>query len=120
MSSHSKTAAQRSIDLHIEELVLHGFSVGDRYRIADALQLELGKLLSEASFSLPTVFDSGADLIDAGTFRINSTSSRAVGSQIAQALFGGLARKTGETDSKAAGVEARPASDDGATLKETR
>jgi hypothetical protein len=34
------------IELHVDELVLHGFPPGDKHRIADALQAELHRLLA--------------------------------------------------------------------------
>ncbi|MBD0326005.1 MAG: hypothetical protein ICV68_06225, partial [Pyrinomonadaceae bacterium] len=36
-----------NIELHIEELILHGFERRDRYAIADAFERELSRLLSE-------------------------------------------------------------------------
>lgn len=36
-----------SVELEVEELVLHGFPPADRHRIADALQRELTHLLTE-------------------------------------------------------------------------
>jgi hypothetical protein len=35
------------IELHIDRLVLDGFAPGDRHRIADALRIELARLLVE-------------------------------------------------------------------------
>ena len=37
----------KRIELHIEELVLHGFAPADRYRIGDTVQRELTRLLAE-------------------------------------------------------------------------
>ena len=34
------------VEVHIEELVLHGVPPGQRYRVADALQRELSRLLA--------------------------------------------------------------------------
>ena len=36
-----------NLNLHIEELVLHGFAPGDRYRIGEAVQQELTRLFAE-------------------------------------------------------------------------
>jgi len=82
----------RSIELHIEELVLHGFSAGNRYAIADGLQLELVRLLTEENMSLLVTSDTRRESMDAGTFRLTPASrSELIGVQVAQALFGGLA-----------------------------
>jgi hypothetical protein len=37
----------RSIELHIEELVLRGFAPGDRYWIGEAVEQELTRLLAD-------------------------------------------------------------------------
>ena len=39
--------APQRVELEIDELVLHGFAQGDRYRIAQALESELARLISE-------------------------------------------------------------------------
>ena len=87
---------RRSIELHIEELVLHGFSAGDRYRIADALQVELARLLTEENLSLSAAFDTRLESLDAGVFQVGSESkSGLIGGQVARALFRGVARSAG-------------------------
>ena len=37
----------RAIEVHIEELVLHGFDPGERWRVADTLENQLRGLLAE-------------------------------------------------------------------------
>ena len=37
----------KNIELNIEELVLHGFSPGDRYGIGEAVERELTRLLAD-------------------------------------------------------------------------
>ena len=84
---------RRSIELHIEELVLHGFSAGDRYRIADGLQVELARLLTEQDLSLSTAFDTRLESLDAGVVRVGSESkSGLIGGLVARALFSSVAR----------------------------
>jgi hypothetical protein len=77
--------------LHIEELVLHGFAPGDRHGIAEAVEQELTRLISERqSFSCPTKCIS-RDQVDGGNFRMtNSAKPNAVGAQIAGAVLGGI------------------------------
>jgi hypothetical protein len=81
------------IDLHIEELVLHGFEPGDRHGIALAVERELTRLLAERG--VPPSFSDGMTLgrIDAGAFNVapNPTPG-GVGEQVGQALYGGLSR----------------------------
>lgn len=84
-----------SIELHIEELVLHGLSPGDRYRIADAVEIELSRLIAEPGF-LPSMID-GDEIVrlDGGTFAAaRGAKPAAIGAQIAQAVYGGLRQHT--------------------------
>ena len=82
-----------SIELHIEELVLHGLSPGDRYRIADAVERELSRLFAE-----PGLLSSMADgdeipRLDGGSFAAGrGAKPAAIGAQIAQAVYGGLSQ----------------------------
>ena len=81
-----------SINLHIEELVLHGFAPAERHRIAEAVQQELGNLLAEHSSSDPGQFRTGnIPGLNLGNFRVaQNASSRSIGAQIANAIHGGL------------------------------
>jgi hypothetical protein len=82
-----------SINLHIEELVLHGFAPGDRHRISEAVQQELTRLLSEQPISPAFSKSSSMDQIDGGEFRIaNPAKPAAIGDQIAGAIHGGISR----------------------------
>jgi len=49
--SGSRTASV--VELHIEELVLHGFRSGDRFHIGDALERELVRLLGKQGLPAP-------------------------------------------------------------------
>jgi len=86
-----------SVELHIDELVLHGFAAGDRYGIAEAVELELSRLLV-AQFAVqgvPRSFAKSSEQprLDAGAFNVAPQSSAdAVGSQIAHAVHGGLTK----------------------------
>jgi hypothetical protein len=81
------------IELHIEELVLHGFAQGDRFAIAEALHGELARLFADNQ-SAPVPRQS-LDIarVDAGAFEVAPGSrAGAVGAQVARALHGGLTR----------------------------
>jgi hypothetical protein len=82
-----------NIELHIEELVLHGFAPGDRHRIVEAAQFELQRLLAERG--APQLFDGSIDLarIDAGSFDLKpGANAEGVGAQVARAIYGGMNR----------------------------
>ena len=82
-----------SVSLHIEELVLHGFAPGDRYRIGEAMQRELARLI--AMQGLPPLLARGGEItrLDGGAFEVApGINAEAIGSQIAQAVCSGLKR----------------------------
>jgi len=77
------------IEVHIEELVLHGFTPGNRHEIADALQQRLVQLLSGNEFSTGARVDHRA--IDAGSFEVASGERGAsIGTHVAQSVYRGL------------------------------
>jgi hypothetical protein len=85
------------INLHIEELVLHGFAPGDRYTIADAVERELSRLLAEnfadPDFSSLLTSNTEAARLDAGAFQVDLRSqTNSIGTQIAQAVHGELTK----------------------------
>ena len=80
-----------NIELHIEELVLHGFAPADRYRIGEMVERELARLFAEEG--VPTTLTGGLEArqLDAGTFHVAANSkAETVGAQVAQAVYGGL------------------------------
>ena len=83
----------RRIEVDIEELVLHGFSPGDRYRIGEAVERELTRLLADRD--VPQSLECGGEIanIDGGAFEVAQGSrAEAVGAQVAKAVYGGLGR----------------------------
>jgi hypothetical protein len=84
---------RQKVELHIDELVLEGFSAGDRYRIGEALERELTRLFEERG--VPGLLTSGKEIdrINGGSFEA-APGARAerVGTQVAGAVYGGLKR----------------------------
>lgn len=81
-----------SVELHIEELRLAGFSASQGRQIGDAVEAELTRLLGEAGGDAFPARALALDRLDAGKIRITPGSpARHTGSQIAQALMRGLA-----------------------------
>jgi hypothetical protein len=81
------------VELHIEELVLHGFAPGDHHRLGEAVQRELARLLAEQG--VPPGLAQGGEMerLDGGGFRIEATGKpEAIGAGVAQAVYGGLNR----------------------------
>src|SRR5262245_52463743 len=90
----SNTQQPESINLHIEQLVLHGFSPGDRYAIADALERELTRLFAEqGALAHSFAQDVSTRRLDAGAFNVAPDSDPAViGIQSARSLFQNIRR----------------------------
>lgn len=80
-----------SVELHIEELMLHGFAPGDRYLIAEAIEREVAFLLAERG--VPSSWAQGGEIarLNAGTIEIREASrAEVIGAQVARALYEGL------------------------------
>jgi len=77
-----------SAELHIEELVLHGFAPEDRLAIGDSLKLEFVRLIGERG--APRLFKRPAtlDRLEPAMFKAApGTGPLAIGAQIAQTLY---------------------------------
>ncbi len=80
--------ARHSVEVHIEELVLHGFAPGDRRRIAGAVEQELTRLIGEGG--LPESFENPLVLerLNAGAFHVPAAAkAQATGTEIAKAVY---------------------------------
>jgi hypothetical protein len=83
----------RTIELHIEELVLHGFDLADSSRITAAIEQELAHLLAEQGIA--SHLWQGADVFvpDGGTFEVApGRAPEVAGARVARAVQGGLCR----------------------------
>jgi hypothetical protein len=83
----------RSIEVDIEELVLHGFSPCDRHRIGEAVEQELTRLLADRR--VPQSLERGREIanMDGGAFEVAQGSrAQVVGVQVAKAVYGGLGK----------------------------
>ena len=81
----------KNIELNIEELVLHGFSAGDRYGISEAVERELTQLLADRG--VPQSLERGREIanMDGGAFEVvQGSRPQVVGAQVAKAVYGGL------------------------------
>lgn len=85
--------ANRSVSLHINELVLHGFPLKIRHAVGDATQSELARLLTATGLPQFVQTRSNSDAIDGGSFKLTpATRPNVVGSLIANAVYGGQKR----------------------------
>ena len=92
-----RAGAPSVLELQIEELVLHGFAPLARYRVADAAERELARLIAEGG--LPRALLAGGDVayLDGGRFIVAPGSEpAAIGLQVAQSLYAGLSKAAPE------------------------
>jgi hypothetical protein len=92
MNSHLRTLnSQPSVELRIEELVLHGFASGDRYAIGEAVERELARLLGEQGVPVSLRSENATDEIKGATFNATANAKPpAISRQIAQAVYHGF------------------------------
>ena len=73
------------IVIEIDELVLHGFPPGDRYRIGEAVEAELARIFSE--HGLPEAWADGeASRLNGGSFHATDGRAAAIGAGVAAAV----------------------------------
>ena len=90
VSPRTSNDLHHSVDLHIEQLVLHGFAPQDRYLIGDAVERELTRLLTKQHAPAITQ-DAETSHIDGGAFEITpGSNAETMGVQLAQVIYGGL------------------------------
>jgi hypothetical protein len=82
-----------NVQLHIEELVLHGFAGVDRHQIGERVQQELTRLFAERG--VPPGMATGGNVarIDGGSFTVApNPKPDQIGTQVAQAIYNGVAK----------------------------
>ena len=81
----------KSVEIFIDELVLHGFSQGERYNISSAIEQELARLINDRG--IPASFISGGDVtaLNAGSIKM-AKGDKAIskGSKIAGSVYTAL------------------------------
>lgn len=79
----------QTIELHIQELVLHGFAPADRRPIADAIERELHTLFTREGLPAGRSFEIAS--LNGGSFQIEqATRQQSAGANVAHAIYGGL------------------------------
>jgi hypothetical protein len=76
------------IDLHIDELVLHGFAARDRHRIAEAMQRELTRLITADGQASFLKNPRSLEAINGGAFKVQANAKpQTAGIEIARAVY---------------------------------
>ena len=79
----------RSVELHINELVLHGFAPAERRPIAASIERELRTLLTNEDFAIATSLT--VERIEGGSFQLEiNRRHESAGTNIARAIYRGL------------------------------
>jgi hypothetical protein len=94
--TRDKGLKTQAIELHIEELVLHGFERGDREAIGEAVRLELLRLLSSNPTPQGWSQDIALDKVSAG-LEVGSTQPQQIGMRVGQAVYRSLGGQLPET-----------------------
>lgn len=82
-----------NLELHIEELILHGFPPGRRGVIAAAIEQELTRLFAEQGVPAALAQAGAIPRLDGGSFETAAGAMPAdIGRQVAQAIYGGWER----------------------------
>lgn len=88
-----RPVSRSAVELHIEELVLHGFAHTETGRIGNALESELTRLLGERDTPAAMMHAGDVARLDGGAFEGNPDSdAETTGLQLAKAIYGGLSR----------------------------
>lgn len=80
------------IELHIEELILHGFEPGNHHAIGEAVESELERLLTEGGLAHELTLGGVVPFVRADGIRLSSTIPVHIGRQIAKAVYGGIGK----------------------------
>lgn len=84
---------QQNIELHIEELVLHGFTGYNAYDISEAVQLEITRLLQERGLPTNLPVKANIEHLDAGNFSLQpGAKAKSVGNHIARSVYKGFTK----------------------------
>jgi hypothetical protein len=84
-------AAAPNVELHIEELLLHGFNPRDRFAISDTVEHELTRLIGSGGLA-GIASEITVERLDGGRFKAApGMKPGAVGKQIAQTVYRGIA-----------------------------
>jgi hypothetical protein len=82
------TTRRANVELHIDELVLHGFAVRDRHRIAAAMERELTRLIAQGDFTHLSSNALQLDRVDAGSFHLDPAARPSyIGQTVAQRVY---------------------------------
>ena len=87
----SRNRPAGKIELHINELVLHGFPLGEQQRIGEAVRQELLRQLGERDIPDVLTRQNNVSRLNAGSIQAERGSKpERIGMQVAQAVYGSV------------------------------
>ncbi|MDP9351968.1 MAG: hypothetical protein M3P51_10575 [Chloroflexota bacterium] len=82
---------QYSMEFEIDALVLHGFERRHRYRIARAMERELGRLFAEQGAPSSLLGGRHEAKLDGGSFSVSASAApETIGVSVARSIYQGL------------------------------
>lgn len=79
---------KQSIEIHIDELILHGFPLHQRHQIAEMIQAELQHLLTTNGIPEGLANGGSSHFLDAGSFDVQPTAKPgSIGKSIAGSVY---------------------------------
>ena len=90
---HSSPVTRRSVNVHIEQLVLRGFEPGDRKALVEGLQGELSRVLADPVARAEWARPHRTPILRLGRMPLESgpSGARTFGDRLARAIGRGLA-----------------------------
>ncbi len=80
-----------TIDLHIDQMILHGFADIDRDQLAFAVQQELSRLFADESAVTAIAGSKATARVDGGSFALApDMGAETIGEHVARAIYGGI------------------------------
>ena len=90
----SRNRPAKNIELHINELVLHGFPRGEQHRIGESVRQELLRQLSEHGIPDALTLQGNVSRLNAGSIQVRQGSKpERIGRQVAEAVYGSVTRE---------------------------
>ena len=103
-TSANRPAPSADIELHIAELVLHGFPAASRERIAASLSHELSRLISATGHAGLPAESVQMERLDAGTLHLDPGAHAShIGRQVARSAFRQISGATAQNPSNGGG-----------------
>jgi hypothetical protein len=104
LMGRSTPTRHATVELHIDELILHGFPARDRHRIAAALERELSRLIAQDDLAHLQANSIQLDHLDAGSFRLDPAAQPShIGRTVAQRVYGQLSPNVSVTTAPTGG-----------------